>query len=125
MIQRTERNVLGGALASCSMAPRTGFFRDGCCRTGPDDVASHTVCARVTRAFLEFSRARNNDLMTPIPAHGFPGLVEGDSWCLCAARWQEAFEAGCAPGVVLSATHERALEICSIEDLRAHAVDRA
>lgn len=122
MIQIAERNVLGGALQSCSTDPMTGFFRDGCCRTGPDDLGSHTVCTRVTDAFLEFSRERGNDLTTPLPEYGFPGLKPGDRWCLCAARWREALEAGCAPAVVLEATHERALEVCRLEDLRAHAV---
>lgn len=121
MIQIAERNVLGGTLATCSNDPLTGFFRDGCCRTGEDDLGSHTVCARVTAEFLAFSRSRGNDLSTPVPQYGFPGLKPGDSWCLCAARWQEALLAGCAPDVVLEATHERALEVCSLEDLRAHA----
>ncbi len=123
MIQVAERNVLGTALKSCSRDPLTGFFRDGCCRTGADDAGSHTVCARVTKEFLAFSRARGNDLTAPMPAVGFPGLRPGDRWCLCAPRWQEAFEAGCAPGVVLEATHERALEVCRLEDLRAHAAE--
>lgn len=120
MIQLAERNVLGGALQSCSRDPMTGFYRDGCCRTGADDAGSHTVCVRLTAEFLEFSKARGNDLSTPIPQYGFPGLVPGDQWCLCAARWQEAFEAGAAPEVVLEATNYRALEICRLEDLEAH-----
>ena len=122
MIQLAETNVLGGTLLPCSTDPMTGFFRDGCCRTGPDDAGSHTVCARVTAAFLAFSRSRGNDLSTPHPEYGFPGLKPGDRWCLCAPRWQEAFEAGMAPKVVLEATHSRALEYCRLEDLRAHAV---
>jgi len=101
----------------------TGFFRNGCCHTGPEDVGRHVVCARVTHAFLEFSRARGNDLSTPMPNFGFPGLKPGDQWCLCAARWQEALEGGAAPQVVLAATHEAALEIVSLQDLKKHAVD--
>lgn len=122
MIQRRENNVLGDALAPCCTDPMTGFFRDGSCRTGPDDTGSHTVCARVTQEFLEFSRARGNDLMTPRPEWGFPGLKDGDGWCLCVLRWKEAFEAGCAPPVVLEATHSNALDHVTLDDLRAHAV---
>ncbi len=122
MIQIAERNVLGTTLTGCSTDPLTGFFRDGCCRTGEDDLGSHTVCTRVTEEFLLYSRARGNDLMTPVPEYGFPGLKPGDQWCLCAARWQEAKLADCAPQVVLEATHERALEICKLEDLKAHAI---
>jgi hypothetical protein len=121
MIQLIEQNVLGGQLQSCSKDPMTGFFRDGCCRTGPDDVGSHTVCIRATREFLEFSRSRGNDLSTAIPELGFPGVQPGGQWCLCAARWHEAFVAGSAPQVVLEATHARALENCRLEDLKAHA----
>ena len=99
----------------------TGFFRDGCCRTGSDDLGSHTVCIRVTQQFLEFSAAMGNNLSTPIPEFQFPGLKPGDQWCLCAARWQEAFNAGVAPAIVLEATHSRALEVCRIEDLEAHS----
>lgn len=121
MIQLIEQNVLGGQLQSCSKDPMTGFFRDGCCRTGPDDVGSHTVCIRATREFLEFSRSRGNDLSTAIPELGFPGVQPGGQWCLCAARWHEAFEAGSAPQVVLEATHARALDSCRLEDLKAHA----
>jgi uncharacterized protein (DUF2237 family) len=115
------RNVLGGPLADCSHDPKTGFFRDGCCNTGPEDGGSHTVCARVTEEFLRYSASRGNDLMTPHPAFGFPGLKPGDQWCLCAGRWLEAYEAGVAPQVVLEATHESALEICPLEALQAHA----
>ncbi len=121
MIQLRERNVLGGPLQECSRSPLTGFFRDGCCRTGTDDLGSHTVCAEVTEEFLTFSSLVGNDLSTPHPEFGFPGLKPGDRWCLCAARWQEALTAGCAPRVVLEATHERALSICALADLRAHA----
>jgi uncharacterized protein (DUF2237 family) len=115
--------VLGGPLADCSLKPLTGWFRDGCCNTDANDHGVHTVCVRATREFLEFSRARGNDLSTPMPEHGFPGLKPGDHWCLCAARWQEAFLAGRAPQVVLAATHARTLEICTLADLKRHAVD--
>lgn len=108
---------------SCSRDPLTGFYRDGCCRTGPDDVGSHTVCVRLTDAFLAFSKSRGNDLSTPRPEYGFPGLKDGDAWCLCAPRWQEALEAGCAPRVYLGATHAGALDHCRLEDLKAHAVE--
>ena len=118
----SARNVLGGALEPCSLQPRTGFTRTGCCETGPEDVGSHTVCAEMTAGFLAFSRARGNDLSTPMPRFGFPGLVPGDRWCLCAPRWAEALAAGNAPRVVLRATHEGALAWCRLEDLQAHAV---
>ena len=117
---KPARNVLGGALAECSRDPMTGFYRDGCCNTGPDDTGSHVVCARVTTAFLEYSRSQGNDLMTPFS--GFPGLKDGDGWCLCAHRWEEARLAGVAPPVRLEATHEKALEIVSRADLEAHAL---
>lgn len=123
MIQIAERNVLGSTLTACSTDPMTGFFRDGCCRTGEDDLGSHTVCTRVTEEFLLYSRARGNDLMTPVPEYGFAGLKPGDQWCLCAARWQEAKHADCAPQVVLEATNQRALEICTLEDLKTHAFE--
>ena len=100
------RNVLGEKLQSCSERPVTGFFRDGCCNTSPEDAGVHTVCAVMTAEFLEFSKARGNDLSTPVPEFGFPGLQPGDRWCLCAPRWREALDAGCAPRVVLGATHE-------------------
>ncbi len=116
-------NVLGETLASCSIEPMTGFYRDGCCNTGPDDVGLHVICARVTADFLAFSKARGNDLSTPRPEFGFPGLQPGDQWCLCALRWREALEAGCAPQVVLAATHRNALAVVSLEDLRRHALD--
>jgi uncharacterized protein (DUF2237 family) len=119
----TARNVLGEPLASCSTAPMTGFFRSGCCDTGPEDRGLHVVCARVTAEFLAFSRSRGNDLVTPMPAFRFPGLKPGDRWCLCAARWREAYEAGVAPPVVLAATHERALEVVSLDALKRHALD--
>ena len=120
---RNARNVLGGPLAECGTRPLTGFFRNGCCHTSAEDVGRHVVCAKMTAAFLEFSRKRGNDLSTPQPAYGFPGLQPDDRWCLCAARWQEAFEAGAAPPVVLTATHEAALEIVELEDLKKHAAD--
>ncbi len=119
----SSRNVLGGRLESCSLKPMTGFFRNGCCDTSPEDVGSHTVCAVMTDEFLKFSKSRGNDLSTPMPDFGFPGLTSGDRWCLCAPRWQEAFEAGQAPRVVLRATHEGALRYCSLADLKRHAVD--
>lgn len=118
-----QKNVLGGELETCSMSPRTGFYRTGCCHTGEDDLGSHTVCVVVSDRFLAFSQAVGNDLGTPNPAWGFPGLKAGDRWCLCAARWQEALQAGQAPAVVLAATHERALEIVSFVDLLEHAID--
>ena len=119
--RRPSRNVLGGALAPCSLAPITGFFRNGGCDTSPEDLGSHTVCVVMTTGFLAFSKSAGNDLSTPYPAWGFPGLRPGDRWCLCAPRWQEALEAGQAPKVVLEATHEGALRYCSLEDLQRHA----
>jgi uncharacterized protein (DUF2237 family) len=119
----TARNVLGGPLAECGSKPLTGFYRDGCCNTGRDDHGVHSVCALMTREFLEFSRGRGNDLSTPMPDFGFPGLKDGDRWCLCAARWREALQAGCAPRVVLTATHERTLDFVSLDDLKKHAAD--
>lgn len=117
------KNVLGTDLLDCSRDPLTGFYRDGCCQTGGDDVGVHTVCAVMTDDFLEFSKAAGNDLSTPNRAFGFPGLKSGDQWCLCAPRWQEAFQAGRAPRVVLAATHVQTLEWCSLSDLVSHAVD--
>ena len=117
-----ERNVLGGPLEPCGTEPLTGFYRDGCCATGPEDAGSHTVCSAVTEEFLEFSRLAGNDLSTPRPEWGFPGLRDGDRWCVCASRWLEAYHAGCAPPVVLGATHAAALEIVPIELLTAHAL---
>jgi uncharacterized protein (DUF2237 family) len=113
-------NVLGGLLAPCSADPVTGFYRTGCCDTGPDDAGSHTVCVVVTEAFLRFSRAHGNDLSTPRPEFSFPGLKPGDRWCLCAPRWQEALDAGRPPLVVLEATHRGALEYCALADLKQH-----
>ncbi|HQR52929.1 MAG TPA: DUF2237 domain-containing protein [Burkholderiales bacterium] len=117
------RNVLGGMLESCCTSPLTGFFRTGRCDTSPQDVGLHVVCARMTAEFLAFSSTRGNDLSTPAPASGFPGLQPGDKWCLCAARWKEALAAGVAPPVVLGATHEAALEVVSLADLKRHALD--
>jgi uncharacterized protein (DUF2237 family) len=117
------RNVLGGPLLPCSVAPLTGFFRDGCCNTGPGDLGLHVVCAEMTTEFLAFSRARGNDLSTPRPEFGFAGLRPGDRWCLCAARWEEARLAGLAPPVLLEATHAIALEVVELAHLQAHAVD--
>jgi len=120
---RAPRNVLGGPLLPCSVAPLTGFYRDGCCSTGPEDAGLHVVCAEMTAAFLAFSRRVGNDLSTPRPEYGFPGLAPGDRWCLCAARWEEARRAGVAPPVLLEATHEAALAVCRREHLLAHALD--
>jgi uncharacterized protein (DUF2237 family) len=118
-----QRNVLGERIMPCSLDPVTGFYRDGCCNTGPEDHGSHTVCAVMTEEFLSFSKRRGNDLSTPRPEFGFAGLKPGDRWCLCAARWREALDAGAAPKVALLSTHERALEVCDLADLTAHAVD--
>jgi len=122
---RPSRNVLGGTLETCSIKPMTGFFRNGCCDTSAEDFGSHTVCAVMTAEFLEFSKSRGNDLSTPMPELGFAGLKPGDRWCLCAPRWQEAFEARQAPRIVLRATHEGALEFCSLADLKRYAIDLA
>ncbi len=118
-------NVLGEELQSCSSKPLTGFYRDGCCRTGTGDHGTHVVCAEVTEEFLAFSRSRGNNLITPVPQFDFPGLKPGDRWCLCASRWQEALDAGVAPPVVLAATHVSALEFLQRDDLVAHALDGA
>jgi hypothetical protein len=118
-----QRNVLGGPLGTCSNKPMTGFFRDGCCNTGDEDLGSHTVCVVLTDEFLAFSKARGNDLSTPRPEFDFPGLNAGDRWCLCAARWREALQAGKAPRVVLNACNEASLEIVSLDDLKNYAID--
>lgn len=118
-------NVLGQPLAPCSLDPLTGFYRDGCCNTDYEDTGIHTVCVRVTAKFLAFSRRVGNDLSTPMPQFGFPGLKPGDQWCLCAGRWKEALDAGVAPPVVLAATHEETLAIVALDDLRRHALDKA
>ena len=119
----TDHNVLGGELEACGTDPVTGFFRDGCCTTGPEDLGSHTVCAVVTAEFLAHQRAVGNDLVTPRPEYGFGGLTPGDRWCVVAARWLQAYQAGVAPPVVLAASHERALDVVPLEALREHAVD--
>lgn len=118
----TPKNVLGGPLQVCSADPLTGYFRDGCCKTGPGDQGKHIVCAQVTQAFLEFSLDQGNDLITPVPQFKFPGLKPGDQWCLCVSRWLEALAAGVAPQICLEATHEKALEYVSINVLRQYAV---
>lgn len=115
-------NVLGQKLEICCTSPVTGFYRDGFCQTGALDLGSHVVCAEVTQEFLEFTKARGNDLSTPIPGYSFPGLKAGDRWCLCVSRWQEALNAGFAPPVILSATHQRALEVVPLEVLQEHSV---
>jgi uncharacterized protein len=120
-----QRNVFREPISICSTSPRTGFYRTGCCETGPEDVGVHTVCVEVTASFLAFSKTRGNDLTTPRPEYGFAGLVPGDRWCLCAARWQEALEAGAAPRIVLAATHEATLSFVSLDDLKRHAIDLA
>lgn len=115
------KNVLGTDLVPCSMDPLTGFYRDGCCHTGSDDLGLHLVCVRVTEDFLRFSQEVGNDLSTPRPEYSFPGLKPGDRWCLCASRWKQALEAGVAPRVCLESTHILALEHLDLADLRRHA----
>lgn len=117
------RSVLGGPLEPCGNDPVTGFYRDGCCTSGPEDLGSHTVCAVVTAEFLEHQRTVGNDLVTPVPAYGFPGLVPGDRWCVVAVRWLQAYEAGAAAPVVLRSTNEAALDIVPLTALVEHAVD--
>jgi uncharacterized protein (DUF2237 family) len=116
------RYLLGEELMPCSIEPLTGFFRDACCNTGPEDLGRHVVCAEMTADFLEFSQAVGNDLSTPMPMYGFPGLNPGDRWCVCAARWQQAHDAGVVAPVILASTHEAALEVCDEAALRAAAV---
>jgi uncharacterized protein len=118
-----ERNVLGGELETCGTDPVTGFYRDGCCNTGPEDLGSHTVCAVVSAEFLTHQKEVGNDLSSPRPEFGFSGLQPGDRWCVCAARWQQAYDDGAAAPVVLAATHARALEVVSLDALQEHAVD--
>jgi hypothetical protein len=118
-----ELNVLGTELELCCLDPLTGFLRDGNCSTGPQDQGSHTVCVQADETFLEFSRANGNDLSTPMPEYGFPGLNPGDKWCVCASRWLQAYNAGCAPSVYLRSTHERALEIIDLAMLKKYARD--
>jgi uncharacterized protein (DUF2237 family) len=119
----SERNVLGGPLEPCGTDPMTGFFRDGCCSTGPQDTGRHTICAVVTTEFLAHQRRIGNDLSTPMPEYRFPGLVPGDRWCVTALNWLRAHRDGCAAPVVLACTHERALEVVPLEALQEHAVD--
>lgn len=119
----SPKNVLGGPLEDCSHDPKTGFFRDGCCRTDEHDQGRHVICTRVTAEFLTFSKAAGNDLSTPRPEYGFQGLRPGDCWCICAMRWREALEAGVAPPVRLTATHEAALRYVTLEDLTLRAID--
>lgn len=123
MEARESKNVLGGMLRACSTDPETGFYRTGRCETGPRDLGKHVVCAQMTERFLEFSKRQGNDLITPRPEMNFPGLEPGDRWCVCAARWHEAAQAGVAPPVVLAATNEVVLEVISVDTLKAHAVD--
>tara|TARA_A100001011_G_C14115765_1_gene759005 strand:+ start:350 stop:718 length:369 start_codon:yes stop_codon:yes gene_type:complete len=119
-MKKNQKNVLGGELQSCCMDPVTGFYRDGYCHSFIDDSGKHLVCVKVTEDFLAFSKSAGNDLSTPIPDYQFPGLKDGDQWCLCAVRWQEAFEAGMAPKVLLESTHEDALSEISLSDLMTH-----
>lgn len=119
----SERNVLGGELESCGTDPMTGFFRDGCCSTGPEDFGSHTICAVVTAEFLAHQRSIGNDLSTPLPQHRFPGLVPGDRWCVTAHNWAQAYRDGAAAPVVLASTHEKVLDLVSLDVLRQLAVD--
>ena len=119
--ENTQYNVFGEPLIPCSMDPVTGFFRDGCCNTGMMDTGTHTVCAEMTSQFLAFTKKQGNDLSTPIPHYQFPGLKPGDKWCLCVNRWKEAYDAGVAPRVVLEATHEKTLQVVTMEQLLAHA----
>ncbi len=116
-------NVLGGKLETCCTSPMTGYYRDGKCNTGGGDYGAHTVCAQLTADFLQFSKSRGNDLITPVPVFNFPGLKPGDCWCLCASRWKEAMDAGVAPKVILSATHALTLEYVSLDELKQHAAD--
>jgi uncharacterized protein len=117
------KNVLGEELETCSQQPLTGFYRDGCCNTGPEDIGRHTVCAVMTASFLEFSRSRGNDLVTPAPQYGFPGLKPGDRWCLCVDRWLEAYQAGKAPWILLRATHESVRQNVPMEILHQFAYE--
>src|SRR5689334_17867930 len=122
MANKRAANVFGEPLTTCSVNPMTGFYRDGCCNTGAEDTGMHLVCALMSEEFLKFSKARGNDLSTPVPEHDFQGLQDGDYWCLCVLRWKEALQAGCAPKVKLSATHISTLEFVELEDLQKHAM---
>ncbi|MDS3859707.1 DUF2237 domain-containing protein [Thermosynechococcaceae cyanobacterium BACA0444] len=121
-LNQHPKNVLGTPLQTCCTNPMTGFYRTGCCETGPDDRGVHVVCAQVTPAFLNYTQAQGNDLTTPAPQFNFPGLKPGDRWCLCASRWQEALEMGVAPPVILESTHIAALNYVALEDLKQHAL---
>ena len=123
MSEVASKNIYGDPLIACGTDPMTGFFRDGCCNTGPMDAGTHTVCAVMTEAFLRYTKSKGNDLETPIPAYQFPGLKPGDRWCLCVTRWKEALDAGCAPRVILEACHANTLRIVTLEELEQHAVD--
>ena len=122
-MSETQKNVLGTDLEVCGTDPVTGFFRDGCCNTGAGDVGTHTVCTIVDDQFLEFSKSKGNDLSTPRPEYGFKGLKNGDQWCLCAMRWEEARQAGCAPQVKITSTNIKTLEYVRLEDLKDHQID--
>ena len=122
-LMEKQTNVLGSELQDCSVDPMTGFYRDGCCNTGPGDVGTHTVCSIMTDEFLEYSQSKGNDLITPRPEFDFPGLKAGDAWCLCAMRWEEARQAGCAPRVKLTSTNIKTLEMVEFEHLKEHQID--
>ena len=122
-MMKKQMNVLGLELQECSVDPMTGFYRDGCCNTGPQDVGTHTVCSVMTDEFLEYSRKKGNDLITPRPEFDFPGLKAGDSWCLCALRWEEARQAGCAPRVRMTSTNIKTLEMVEFEHLKVYQID--
>ena len=123
MSEEDQLNIFNEPLEACSFDPVTGFFRSGCCETSEQDTGSHTVCAIMTEEFLQFSKSKGNDLSTPVPAFDFPGLNSGDRWCLCAARWLEAYEAGSAPSIIARATHRRALEIIPMEVMKEFSLD--
>lgn len=120
---KTELNILGSPLEKCCSNPKTGFYRDGFCKTGPDDIGIHVVCAEVTQDFLEYSARQGNDLITPKPNYNFPGLKAGDRWCLCASRWKEAYEANAAPSIIAKATHLKAKEIIPVDILLTYKKD--
>lgn len=122
-MKEPARNILGEELVACGMDPLTGFYRNGCCETGPQDTGSHTVCVAVTDEFLQFTSSVGNDLSTPMPHYGFPGLKSGDRWCLCASRWLQAYDAGCAPRVYVQSTHEAALRVIPLHVMTQMAVD--
>jgi uncharacterized protein (DUF2237 family) len=124
MMMEETKNVLGGSLIACSMSPLTGFYRDGCCKTGTEDTGTHTVCAQITNEFLAYTKSRGNDLETPIPAYNFPGLKEGDYWCLCVLRWKEALKVGKAPNIKLEATHIKSLEFVELTVLKEYAIEK-